>query len=146
MIGGVMTVRIILAAICCLPAIARGATFGDWQTGVTTNGKTYYAYTQNDSSQVFGEWCSLDSGYCTWMIGMSVTCDTDSAYPLLANSDSGADSLSIKCGGTIEDTNLSRYSFTDFKSVTNLLKGAHVVGFALPMRIPAILTDCSARR
>ncbi len=123
-----------LALLYCSPVPASGANFGDWRTGVTMNGKVFFAYTQNDSGQAFGEWCSLDSGYCTWVIGMSVGCDKNLAYPVLANSDIEAESLSINCAGTIEDTALSRYAFTDFKSVKSLLKGAHVVGFAMPMQ------------
>jgi hypothetical protein len=123
-----------LALLCCLPVPASGANFGDWRTGVTTNGKDFFAYTQNAGGQAFGQWCSMDSGYCTWIIGMSVGCNKDFAYPVLANSDIAAASLSINCAGTIEDTDLSRYAFTDFKSVKSLLKGAHVVGFAMPMQ------------
>ena len=88
----------------------------------------------NDGGQAFGEWCSVDSGYCTWMIGMSAGCNKDLAYPVLANSDVETESLSMNCSGTIEDTDLSRYAFTDFKSVKSLLKDAHVVGFAIPMQ------------
>ena len=106
-----------LALLCCLPLPARGASLGDWRTGVTTNGKEFFAYTLNDSGQAFGEWCSVDSGYCTWMIGMSYGCDKNFAYPVLANSDAEAESLSMNCSGTIEDTDLSRYAFTDFKLV-----------------------------
>jgi hypothetical protein len=123
-----------LALLCSLPMSASGANLGDWRTGVTTNGKEFFAYTQNDNGQAFGEWCSVDSGSCTWMIGMSFACDKDFAYPVLANSDAEAESLSMNCSGTIEDTDLSRYAFTDFKSVKSLLKDAHVVGFAIPMQ------------
>jgi hypothetical protein len=123
-----------LALLCGLPLPARSANLGDWRTGVTTNGKEFFAYTQNDGGQAFGEWCSVDSGYCTWMIGMSAGCDKDLAYPVLANSDVEAESLSMNCSGTVEDTDLSRYAFTDFKSVKSLLKDAHVVGFAIPMQ------------
>jgi hypothetical protein len=123
-----------LALLCCLPMPARGASLGDWRTGVTMNGKEFFAYTLNDSGQAFGEWCSVDSGSCTWMIGMSFGCDKNFAYPVLANSDAEAESLSMNCSGTIEDTDLSRYAFTDFKSVKSLLKDAHVVGFAIPMQ------------
>lgn len=123
-----------LALLCCLPLPARGASLGDWRTGVTTNGKEFFAYTLNDSGQAFGEWCSVDSGYCTWMIGMSYGCDKNFAYPVLANSDAEAESLSMNCSGTIEDTDLSRYAFTDFKLVKSLLKDGHVVGFAIPMQ------------
>lgn len=123
-----------LALVCCVPVPASGANLGDWRTGVTTNGREFFAYTLNDGGQAFGEWCSVDSGSCTWMIGMSAGCDKNLAYPVLANSDVEAESLSMNCSGTIEDTDLSRYAFTDFKSVKTLLKDAHVVGFAVPMQ------------
>lgn len=123
-----------LALFSCLPVSASAADFGVWRTGVTANGREFFAYTENDSGQAFGEWCSLDSGNCTWTIGMSIGCTKDFAYPVLANSDTEAEPLAMDCSGTIQDTALSRYAFTDFSSVKRLLKGAHAVGFAMPMQ------------
>lgn len=122
-------------ALCSIVATAHASTtFRDWVAGVTHDGASYYAATTNASGEVFGQWCSRHSGDCVWLIGMSVGCDRDSAYPVLANSGLGGESLTITCGGTIADTNLSRYSFSDFDSITKLVSGAGGVGFAIPMQ------------
>lgn len=129
------TLRITVALLGLISSVAYAdSTYGDWQAGVTDDRTMMYAYTTNDSGNVFGEWCSVTTGNCTWMIGLTTGCEQESSYPVLANSDKVAAALDIKCGGKIEDTQLSRYQFTNFKSVEGLLKNAHRIGFALPMQ------------
>jgi hypothetical protein len=94
----------------------------DWQAGVTDDRSTMYALTTNDSGNVLGEWCSLSSGDCTWMLGLTTDCEQESSYPVLANTDTLAAPLTIKCGGKIEDSQLSRYQFSNFKDIAKLLK------------------------
>ena len=118
-----------------LSSIARAdSTFGDWQAGVTDDRSMMFAYTANDSGNVFGEWCSVKSGDCTWMLGLSTSCEQESSYPVLANTDTTAAPLDIVCGGKIEDSNLSRYQFTNFQNVDKLLKKSRRLGIALPMQ------------
>lgn len=132
----VKTWRIALGLLGLFSATVCGAesSFGDWQAGVTDDRSTMYAYTTNDSGDMFGEWCSVTTGNCTWMLGLTTACEQESSYPVLANTDTGAAPLNIKCGGKIEDSELSRYQFTSFKDVEKLLKGGHRVGIALPMQ------------
>jgi hypothetical protein len=111
-----------------------GSQFGDWEAGVTDDRTMFYAFTLNDSGDVFGEWCSPSTGNCTWLVGMKTGCESDSSYPVLANADSGAAALSIRCAGKIVDTQLSRYQFESFKDIETLLKNAHKIGFAIPMQ------------
>lgn len=127
--------KIFSIALCAVMPFAHGGTtFDDWEAGVTDDGKTFYAFTLNDSGSVFGEWCYASAGKCFWMIGMETGCETESSYPVLANTEALASPLSIKCGGKVTDTQLSRYQFEDYKSLEALLKGAHHIGFAFPMQ------------
>jgi hypothetical protein len=107
---------------------------GDWIYGNTDKGDTYYAYTINDSGAVFGEWCSITTGSCSWLIGLSAACEQNSSYPILANTDGGSASVTISCGGKVADLNLSRYQFTNYKNIEGILNSATKVGFAFPMQ------------
>jgi hypothetical protein len=68
------------------------------------------------------------------MIGMSNSCESDANYPILANTETASTPLTIQCGGKVGTTNLSRFAFQDWKSVEAEIKGAHRVGFAIPMQ------------
>jgi hypothetical protein len=124
-----------IALLSLLPALVFAAEFDDWEADVSDDGGTFYALTTNDSGAMFGKWCTLASGKCTWMVGLNAGCEEDSTYPILANTDTGAQSLSISCGGTVPGTQLSRYQFTSYDDVERVLKGAHRrIGFAIPMQ------------
>jgi hypothetical protein len=91
-----------LLLLSLLPALGLGADFGDWVADVSEDdGGTFYALTMNDSGAVFGKWCTLATGKCTWMVGMRARCEEDLTYPILANTDAGTQSLSISCGGMV---------------------------------------------
>jgi hypothetical protein len=129
------TIRVAIPLLGLVSIVAEAqTTFGDWQAGVTDDRSMMYAFTTNDSGDVFGEWCSLSSGNCSWMVGLSTDCEQESSYPVLANTDTGAAPLNITCGGKIEDTKLSRYQFDNFKAVAAVLKNSHRIGIALPMQ------------
>jgi hypothetical protein len=127
--------RLLTAVLVTLvPTIALGARYGDWEADATSDRTMFFAFTTNDSGAVFGEWCSVTSANCMWIVGMSASCDQDSSYPILANSDIGAQSLTINCGGKLADTALSRYQFMSYKGIEGVIRGAHRIGFAIPMK------------
>jgi hypothetical protein len=130
----VQGLKLLIAPLLLIPSIALSATFDKWEAGISDDHQTFYAFTLNDSGSIFGEWCTVSTRICVWMVGMDSGCEGDSTYPVLANTDTGAAPLNIKCGGKLADTNLSRYQFQDYKSVEGLLKGSHMIGFAIPMK------------
>ena len=108
----------------------------DW-VAVTQGDQYYYAATLNDSGSVLGQWCYFASGNCLYLIGMTSRCDGDKPYPVLANSDAGAQTLQIKCGGPFVDGNgvtRYRYMFTDFDAIDSIVRKATNVGFAMPLQ------------
>jgi len=121
-------------ALALMPALALAAHYQDWETGVSADGSMYYALTMNDSGAAFGEWCSAGTRQCIWMVGMSAGCQGNSSYPILANTDAGAQSLTISCGGKLAGTQLWRYQFMSFMDVEHLLRDTHRIGFAIPMQ------------
>jgi hypothetical protein len=111
---------------------------GKWNV-VTTDPTMMYAVVFNDSGALFGQYCYPDKGTCLWLISISTQCEKDHKYPVLANSDGdgGAMQLTIQCQGSIggegKDAKYA-YVFTDFDSVTSLLKNGKRVGFTIPLQ------------
>ncbi len=117
-------------------ALAQAEDYGKWT--VSTEDKTMmYAVTFNDSGALFGQYCYPDKGSCLWLVSTSTACDKDHKYPVLANSDGGAAPLTLQCQGSIggkgEDAKYA-YVFTDFDAVSNLVKNATRIGFAVPLQ------------
>jgi hypothetical protein len=128
-----IAMTLVMTLFAC--AVARSAENGDWTYGRSDDRSTFFAFTTNDSGAVLGEWCGASTGKCSWMIGLTTMCEQNSSYPILANSDTGAASVMITCGGKVSDTNLSRYQFTSYKDVESLLQGSKRIGFAIPMQL-----------
>jgi hypothetical protein len=119
-----------------LDAMAQGEDFGKW-TVVTDDPTMMYAVTFNDSGALFGQYCYPDKGSCLWLISTSTSCEKDHKYPVLANSDGGAVPLTLHCQGTIGSKGVDAkyaYVFNDFDAVTNLVKNATRIGFAMPLQ------------
>lgn len=117
-------------------SLAYAQDFGKW-TVVTDDPTMMYAVTFNDSGALFGQYCYPDQGSCLWLISVTTSCEKDHKYPVLANSDGGAVPLTLQCQGPIggkgEDAKFA-YVFTDFDAVSNLVKSATRIGFAVPLQ------------
>ena len=123
------SILLLLTSTCVLSAES-----GDWTYGRSDDQSMFYAFTTNDSGAILGEWCSAETGNCAWMIGTTTGCEHDSSYPVLANADQGSAPVTISCSGKIEGTELTRYLFTNFKDIENLVRKSQRIGFAMPMQ------------
>jgi hypothetical protein len=112
--------------------------FGEWAVSLTANKQSVYAATANDSGSIFGEYCSLATGKCSWLLGFDYRCDNDARYPVLVNSKAGAAQLTVICGGRVNNGNqrapFYQYIFTDWKALESLIKNSDRVGFAFPIQ------------
>lgn len=107
--------------------------FGSWFTGISDDGQAVYAATMNDSGNVFGEYCFPEDGNCVWLIGISAMCKTGDQYPVLANTESAASHITVKCGAKVSK-DLYSYVFTDFNALKELVMKNVRIGFAIPMQ------------
>jgi hypothetical protein len=112
-------------------ASANAGTIGDWSDDTYTEG--LYAATVNDSGNLLGQYCNTANSTCFWMIALKTGCKAESKYPILVNSDIGAHSLEVYCGGEIKN-GYHRYFFTNFDAIDNLVKNSTRIGFAAPLQ------------
>lgn len=105
--------------------------FGDWSVIVADDGGSMYAATSNDSEEVLGEFCSFESGSCSWRLGMDTACEKGDEYPLLANSSSGAQHLMVTCLNPLKSGG-HVYGFA-WKDIESVIKDAKWMGMAFPM-------------
>lgn len=122
----------VLSALVSVLVVAQTRTFGSWFIE-TTSRDGLYAATMNDSGALLGQFCFPGAGSCVWLIGMSTRCEAGAKYPILANSDVGAQYLELYCDGELEN-GLHRYAFTDYAAVDGLVKGGNRIGFAIPLQ------------
>lgn len=113
-------------------AVASDQRFGDWSVGFTESGTMIYAATVNDSGELLGEYCNIESKKCYWLLGMGTQCDEGDEYPLLANTSSGARHLTATCFKDAGDGQ-QVYGF-DWREIESVIKGARWVGLAFPMK------------
>ena len=87
----------ILGLMCFFLNSAISASEWDW---AVVDG-VYMSAVDNDSGNSFGQICVVegDSG-CYYFLFIDFTCDKDAVFPSLINSDSGAYSVNLKCGGS----------------------------------------------
>ncbi len=107
----------------------------DW-VALTTGDEFYSALTVNDSGNVFGQWCFFDSGNCMYLVSLTTACESGSNYSILANTDAGAQMLSLKCFGPYDTDSgkRHRYAFSDFDVIDGLVRKANKVGFAMALQ------------
>jgi hypothetical protein len=123
---------LLLAIFCAaLGSEAAARDVDDWSIDTFPEG--VYAATLNDSGNLLGQYCFTDKGSCVWMLGMKTACQSEQRYPILVNSDIGARTLEIYCGGQSE-TGHYRYLFASFDAIDNLVRGSSRIGFATPLQ------------
>jgi len=113
-------------------AVAQTVNVGSWMVS-TQSDTAVYAVTVNDSGALLGQFCYPEQGSCMWLLGMTTGCEQGDRYPVLLNSDRGAQSVEIYCDGKLE-SGLYRYAFTDFDAMQNHVKDSTRIGFAVPLR------------
>lgn len=132
--------RIVLVAVVLVllgTPMLYAQTFGTW-TASASNPQFQSALTQNDSANILGQFCYLESGYCVWLLALRTGCEQGARYPVLINSDFGSASTQVYCDGPLQTDipklrGLFRYVFTDFDTVTNSVVKSQRIGFAFPL-------------
>ena len=109
--------------------------YADWSTGPIPGGTGFFAVTMNDSGGMLGEYCYTAGASCVYLLAFSTGCEPGSQYPVLVNSDIGAQYLEVHCDGPLPTVaGFYRYVFTDFSAIDKIVKGAIRVGFAFPLK------------
>lgn len=114
------------------PEGVQAQTYGKWSVEVGPAGP--YAATINDSGHVIGQFCYTKEATCYWLIGFKTRCEQGARYPVLVNTDQGAEHASLLCLGEMDGIpGIYRYAFTDFdKADLFVLRGARI-GVAVPL-------------
>lgn len=129
---------LLLATVLLLasPPAAMGQTFGSWSAGfVDSRTAPYaYAYTENDSGQLLGQFCYPKGDSCVWLVAMSTGCEKGQKYPVLVNSDAGAESMEVYCAGELGDSpRKSTYAFSAFDKINQVVVKGGWLGIAIPL-------------
>jgi hypothetical protein len=135
---GIAAPTLLLAVFLSLaqPTSAQGQTYGTWSVGFTDSRSApfTYAYTTNDSGHVLGQYCYPKSDSCLWLVAMSTTCEKNQKYPVLVNSDAGAEGLQVYCAGEMEDSpGKYTYAFTAFDRINEAVLKSSRLGIAIPL-------------
>ena len=129
--------NIILWFVICL---LHGQSFAQseaWTYGQSTDKTAHWAMVMNDSGNVFTQRCFPSSETCYWSVALSIACEKDATFPLLASSNAGATPVSVLCGETFVTSNRKtyyQYFFDDFEKIDNLVRSANgPIGFAMAL-------------
>ena len=129
--------KTILWFVICL---LHGQSFAQgeaWTYGQSTDQTSRWASVLNDSGNVFMQKCFPSSETCYWSVALSIGCEKDATFPLLASSNAGATPVSVLCGETFVTSNgrtYHQYFFDDFDKIDNLVRSANgPIGFAMAL-------------
>lgn len=110
---------------------------GDWVWSTDDPG-TYYAGTEHPGNQALMQLCDTEDGACFYAVSFGMRCKEGETYHALVNSDAGNGSVELYCGAELKGSNL--LFVQDFEQIDGLVRKAHRIGFALPMRGDEIKT------
>jgi hypothetical protein len=111
------------------------ASTGSWSVEVQ-DGKGLWASTKGDRGAL-GQYCS-DDGACAWLLVLwNATCSEGEQHPVLVNTDRAASHHIIQCIGAVPGLG-SALAFVEFDRVDFAVRGAAVVGIAIPERTDTI--------
>jgi hypothetical protein len=113
---------------CCV--CAEVGVSKDWIWS-TDDKSFYFALTVNSNKHNFGQYCALANAQCFYMVGIDITCEPDSAYPALVNSNKGAYNVTLRCAH--ENNGQTIFAVRDFDTIDGLVREASNIGFVLPM-------------
>ena len=126
---------VVVASMVCLWVPVAGAEdihSGDWVWNVD-DPETYYAGTENAAGHVLMQFCDPADGTCFYAVGFDTTCDEGDSYPALVNADTGASSIKLMCGSSLDDgTNMMLVE--GFDQIDGIVRKSQKIGFALPMQ------------
>ena len=103
---------------------------GDWAWSI--DGDVFWAGTENDSGQMLAQFCSPENATCYYVVGFDTNCEKDHSYPAMVNTDQGAASIELLCGGEL-DSGGNLMVVQDFEQMDTLVRKSTRIGFALPM-------------
>lgn len=103
---------------------------GDWTWSVDDD--LFYAGTENDAGQILAQMCTPESGNCVYVVGFSTNCEEDHSYPAMVNTDQGAASIELLCGGKLDEGGNLMIA-QDFEQMDRFVRESARIGFALPM-------------
>lgn len=93
-----------------------------------------YAATANRDGRILGQYCYFDNNTCIYTVSFGITCEKDSKYPVLVNSDTGAINVEMVCGhkmgGEVDE---NAFYITPFDAIDNTVRNATNIGFAVAM-------------
>ena len=99
-------------------------------------GRGLWASTKGDEGAL-GQFCS-EEGACAWLIVLwNASCTQGEQHPVLVNTNRAASHHVLQCVGTMPGLG-SALAFADFDRVDFSLRGASVVGIAIPEPTDAI--------
>ena len=111
---------------------ASAQSYGDWSVGASDDGTIVTAETINESGASFGLVCLTSDGDCMWSLDAQPDCEHGATYPIMANTDSGAYSLTMRCA---KSGSVKLLVFTDFAPLEEIVTNSQGrVGFAIPMK------------
>jgi hypothetical protein len=124
---------LLIAALLALwsPFTADAQTFGSWVADAKADSP--YAASVNEGGNIFGQYCSAGRGTCVWVMALASSCQRGDKYPVLANVETGAQSLEILCKGELDSGHFA-YAFTSFDQVDLLVRQGASVAFAVPLQ------------
>ncbi|QET03906.1 hypothetical protein FOB72_17195 (plasmid) [Cupriavidus pauculus] len=130
-----MNIRHCLTAVLiALAGHASGATFGDWQTGVTDDGNLY-AGVVNDSQSALMKVCIIKSGNCVWFLVTATRCEPGARSPTLINSALGATTTDLICDQSVSSAPNSpaqyRYAIANYELLDQVANGGKPFGLAV---------------
>lgn len=114
-------------------SIAGDIVSKDWVWNIDDN-EIPYAATTNSAGQLLGQYCYPKLGKCMYLVGFSITCEEDSNYPALVNTDKGAQSIQLICGGKLDDVDQNVLMASNFDELDKIIRGASRIGFVIPMQ------------
>ena len=114
---------------------ADAAGEGSWSV-VRQEGQGLWASTTGDTGTL-GQFCSED-GACAWLLVLwGASCSQGEQYPVLVNTDRAASHHVIQCIGALPGLG-SALAFLDFDRVDFSIRGAAMVGIAIPRQTDEI--------
>lgn len=127
-------VTLLMILLCALAgrASAASVTFGHWLVATSADGGDVYAATMNGQGEVFGEFCNYHSASCSWLLTVRTPCRFGDVYPILANSQSGANPIAIFCTGALGHSVFGMALMNRHKLEASIAHAVQV-GFAVPL-------------
>lgn len=108
--------------------------YQDWNTSRDSDSDVIAADTTNDSGGSFGLICYISSQNCYWALLVDPDCENGASYPVMANTDAGAQSMVLTCLHVGRAGKDKLMVFQDFEAMSDLAKLGSRVGFAIPMK------------